>query len=373
MRRAALATAAALVTATVLAIGGCSGDGVLERGTAGPDGGLTGLLTLVPDEGDASAFVVVNDLERAAETAEIDRPPTDADEDELADWFTALSTDEEPGLGAAPFGNYGISAIEGEAWREEFGFSLADVDADILAGEPPGNHQAFVGDFDEDAVDEAVESDPAWNELLETTEYDGLTYYSWGEDEEINPGQVSDVRRLGESLRLFVDGEAGVAYLARSTEVMEENLDAFLGEATNLAEHELIGPMAEALDDAGAHSAVLSDDDEAIDQISESADEGPALAPYDAFATGAALIDGHPHLVVVLANPDEETAEANADRLADVVANGESGIRAEPWSEVLGDGRIDTDGRLTIGVFPTERFRLWFEVVLQRDSLLATE
>ena len=54
--------------------------------------------------------------------------------------------------------------------------------------------------------------------------------------------------------------------------------------------------------------------------------DGPSLEPYEAVATGAAVVDGRARLLVVLVNADEATAQANADLLAQVVAEGSSAV-----------------------------------------------
>ena len=68
----------------------------------------------------------------------------------------------------------------------------------------------------------------------------------------------------------------------------------------------------------------------------------------------------------------EATAQANADALAELVADGESSANGRPWSDALGAGEIEVDVTLVTASFPTEDARLWNGIFLQRDSLLAT-
>jgi hypothetical protein len=366
MRRA---TSAALLCGALFLAAGC-GSGVDDAdggSDGGPDAasGIEASLSVVPATEGASDFVVVNDFADAAAAAGVTPPGAGADESALIAYFRELSGLDEGPAAVAPAELTQQSAIDDAGWRAELGWAPVDLTGDVSAGEPPNHLQAFFADFDAAAVDDAVHTDPTWSDQLEEVTYDGLTYYSWGEDASIDPAGQSTVRRLGESARLFVDEDAGLAYWTRTTELMEQALDTFTGGAPSLADNPELGPMAAALDDLGAYSAALTADAEAFAG-------GGELEPYDAVATGAAVVDGQPRLLLVYANPDEATAEANAETLADLVANGASSANGRPWSDALGAGEIEVDGTLVTASFPTEDARLWNGIFLQRDSLLAT-
>ncbi|MBL8778917.1 MAG: hypothetical protein JNK12_23515 [Acidimicrobiales bacterium] len=334
-------------------------------GAGGSDGtsGIEGALSVVPLTDGATDFVVVNDIAAAADAAGVTAPGADADDLALGDYFSTISGLEDSPVAVAPAELVQQTAIEDDAWRTELGWAPVDLTGDVSAGQPPNHLQAFFADFDAAEIDEAVHSDPTWSDQLVEVEYDGLTYYSWGEDGSIDPEGLSTVRRLGESARLFVDEEAGLAYWTRTTEGMEQALATFAGDAPSLADDPELGPMAAALDDLGAYSAVLTADAELFAG-------GGELEPYDAVASGAAVVDGGPRLLLVYANPDEATAQANADALAALVADGESSANGRPWSDALGAGEIEVDGTLVTATFPTEDARLWNGIFLQRDSLL---
>lgn len=348
-------------------VDGAGGDSDGGGGGGGRDAasGIEASLSVVPATEGASDFVVVNDIATAATAAGVTAPGPGADDGVLAEYLNTVSGLRDAPVAVAPAELVQQSAFEDAGWRAELGWAPVDLTGDVSAGEAPNHLQAFFADFDAAAVDDAVHTDPTWSDQLEEVTYDSLTYYSWGEDASIDPEGRSTVRRLGESARLFVDEDAGLAYWTRTTELMEQALDTFTGGAPSLADDPELGPMAAALDDLDAYSAVLTADAEQFAGAGE-------LEPYDAVATGAAVVDGQPRLLLVYANPDEATAEANAETLADLVANGASSANGRPWSDALGAGEIEVDGTLVTASFPTEDARLWNGIFLQRDSLLAT-
>lgn len=364
------------IAATVVA---ACGSGVGDDGDdpSGDEGGdrIESALTFVPATEGASDFVVVNDTAAAAEAASLTAPEPGASEEEIGAYLSPLSgVGDDATVAVAPSDLLIQSAIDDAGWRDEVGFGVIDLAGDVTSGQPPDDLQTLFGDFDEAAVEQAVSTDPAWSGELDEVEYGDRTYWSWGEDSAIDPSAISTVRRLGESARLFVDADAGVAYWANTDATIEAALDTFAGDASSLADDPELGPMAAALDELGAYSAILTADGEALQASPGAAGggDGPALEPYEAVATGAAVVDGSARLLVVLVNADEATAEANADRLAQIVAEGSSAVNGRPWSDALGEGEITVDGALVAASFPTDDPRLWNGVVLTRDNLVSS-
>lgn len=376
MGRTYRATLVAAALTTVSGLAAACGSGV-SGGSAtgagdGPPSGITEALSLVPDTGDARDFVLVNDVAAAADAAGLEPPGPGADERALGAYFTDVSGAGDAPVAVAPAELVRASALQDTEWRSEVGFAPLDLTGDVAAGIPPEQLQALFGEFDQDVVTAAVESDPAWSDQLDTVEYDGHTYFSWGEDQAITPTNASTVRRIGESARLFVDAGAGVAYWTRSTEQMEAALDTFSGDAPSLADDPRLGPLAQALDERDAYSAILS---VAGDQFTQEptpsdTDTPPALVPYEAMATGASLVDGQAHLLLAFIHDDADAAATNAERLDAIVAEGESIVNGRAWSDVLGDGDIEVDANLVIASFATDDPRLWNGIVVSRDNLV---
>ncbi len=369
---------ALLLAAAVLAGCGSGVDGGDDAGPATGDGAPSGVeaaLSFVPATEGAADFVVVNDIAAAADAAGLTAPDPGASEQEVGAYLSPLSgVGDDATVAVAPSDLLIQSAIDDAGWRDEVGFGVIDLSGDVTSGQPPDDLQTFFGDFDEDAVEQAVTTDPSWSGQLDEVEHGDATYYSWGDDGAVDVSGVSTVRRLGESARLFVDDGAGVAYWANTTATMEAALDTFAGDAPSLADDPELGPMAAALDGLGAYSAILTADGGAFQAgagAPAATGDGPSLEPYEAVATGAAVVDGRARLLVVLVNADEATAQANADLLAQVVAEGSSAVNGRPWSDALGEGEITVDGTVVAASFPTDDPRLWNGVVVTRDTLLA--
>ena len=100
--------------------------------------------------------------------------------------------------------------------------------------------------------------------------------------------------------------------------------------------------------------------------------------PSAAVATGVTADDDGPVLLIALAHQSADAASANADALDEIVTNGASVVSREPWSE-----RIELDGVETTGdgdlvvvarLRPVDPIgtRLWYDVLYQRDNLVAS-
>lgn len=367
-----LATAAVACAVTLVAACGSGVDDGPDR-AAGPPSGIVDSLALVPDGDGATDFVVVNDIAAAADAAGLAVPEDGDDEQALGAYFTDVSGAGDAPVAVAPAELVRTSALRDAEWRSEVGFAPVDLTGDVSAGLPPEQVQALFGEFDQDAVIAAVESDPTWSDQLDTVEYEGHTYFSWGEDQAVTPTNASTVRRIGESARLFVDAAAGVAYWTRSTAEMEAALDTFSGDAPSLADDPLLGPLARALDERDAYSAILSTDGDEFTQepVPSDTDTPPALVPYEAVATGAALADGQARLLLAFIHDDAEAAATNAERLEAIVADGESIVNGRAWSDVLDEGDVEVDDNLVIASFTTDDPRLWNGIVVTRDNLVA--
>lgn len=372
-----------LLTLTI-AVAACGGD----DGGTGPAvdesaGAMTRALSLVPGGDEYGDSVVVNDYATAGEALGLERPEPGetASEEEVADWFIPLTTGrEEEGvvgdlLTSQFFQN---TLIEDEAWRDEVGWAPIDVDLAVEVGpnDDQSGYFAFVGTFDPDGIEDAVtDEDNVWADELEQ---DGDVYV-WGDDpEEIDPERITAVRPLGRGGSMAVLDETTILW-AWDPEVLEAGIAAATGDADSLADDEELGPLAEALDDAGVVGGLFStQDDEAFVQPDFGGDvpevdvDGPVLEPYEAFATGNRLDDGEPQLVIALLHEDADGAEANAEAIEDVVDDGESAVNRIPWDEQLSLDEVEVDGEVTTISFDESPLNFWARFVFTRDSLLAT-
>ncbi|HEX9993273.1 MAG TPA: hypothetical protein VGB14_10130 [Acidimicrobiales bacterium] len=340
------------------------------RGDAGGGAGdaaatVAGMLGRLPAVEGAGGYVVVNLHAVAREAAGL-AVPDPADGEAVGDYRRAIVADREPGAGVflAPAAVTGALARTPAEWDAELGFDLLDVDADATAGLPPGQVEVVVGDVDRSDVGAAVGSDPVWSDVLQEVDHGGATYWSWGEEGAADVSRISATREVGESRRLFVEG--GALAWTRTDAAVEATIDAWHGDAAALADDADLAALAAALDAEGCHAAFLSTDDAAY-----AAGAGPALPRYDALATGVRRDGGGTSLVVAFRYPDAAGAEAGAEALRRVVAEGRSLVTDQPWSAVLRGAEVQAEGRVVVGVFPTDRGELWHQVPLTRDTLLA--
>jgi hypothetical protein len=322
---------------------------------AGP---LAGLLASVPDAGDNAAFVIVNDFDGAREANDLDDLDDDAAEDEVVDHLLALTVRAE-GVAPLPSELAGGETSEQAAREDEIGFHFAAVEADVVAGIPPEHLQVVAGDFDPDAIEDAVQDDPVWSDVLEEGEVDGVPVYSWLDDLETDFERVSETHPIGESARLAVLGEDRLAW-ARADEVLEP---LFEGEDT-LADRDDLGDLAEVLDEAGAVSAVLSGD------LAEREDAPGDFAPYSAFAVAGGVNDeGEPLLFVALWHEEEDAAEANVDALEDYA---DAGSPTGTWPEVI-PVDVDQEDHVVLGTFRVELPSSWSRLAFIGDPLLQAD
>jgi hypothetical protein len=283
----------------------------------------------------------------------------------------ALTFEPANGLLLHPAPVTGVRVASLAEWRDELGFDLLDVDADVLAGNPPNHVEVAVGSIEAGAVEDAARADPVWSELLEVGEHGGTTVLSWGEEGEVSFDRVTRARPLGQSARMAV--EDGAVAWTRSTAMAEAAVDAWHGDGDSLAGVDELAALAGALDAEGCHAAFLSTD-EGLFALSGLPRPPPEpvdpLPRYEAAATGVTVAGGSPAVVVALAYGSAAEARDGAAALERVVAEGSSVVGRRPWSDVVTSAEVRVDGEVVVGVLATDEARLWFDVPATKDSLL---
>jgi hypothetical protein len=313
------------------------------------------LLARIPASGSFGDQVVLNDFAAAREASGLDRKP-----DRVHD---LLVLEQEAGVATSEL----IRApAQGDPLDDELGIRARDVERDVVAGSPPDDLTILEGSIDPDRVRRAVETDDTWADLLEAKRYGGEKYYSWG-PRRVQVQRRTPLRTIGIGGNLAIDPP--YAIWSDSAVSIKRSIDAAAGDVESLADDRDLVAVANALHAAGAYSAFLS-----TDEVAPGATTGgpTPLAPYQAVATGPGL-DGKQHLLLVaLAYQDAATAKTQAARLRAIAEDGTS-VSGAPWTELVTIGEITTKGRVVLGTFVAERARLWFDTVLRRDSLLATD
>lgn len=347
--------------------------------------GWVGLLASIPDSLDMAGSVLISDYAAARELLGIEVPGADADEDEVIEYLLAVQMgpvadasttppSRSPRMGIADQSFGRRAPYDLDAWRTAFGVSVVDVDLVATAGQPPAELTVWQGGIDPTEVGRAVETDPEWSADLRTVDQAGEAYYAWGDDPAAaDVARSGPVRELGRGGCLYAtEGEALRAHVC---DVIEAAIDARSGAQGSLADLEPLAGLAVALQDAGAYAGFLTVDVGLFTAGSAPASPGgPALLPYLAAATGAALEGDTSVTVIGLAHSSPEDASENAVRLERVVTEGTSALSGRPWSDTLVVLDITTEGPLLVARLATETSgTFWFQFVAARDSLLAWE
>jgi hypothetical protein len=389
----AMRRATGLLAVLCLLLVACSDDAGDEAGGGGDEavldedaGAMVRALGLVSAD-DADAVVIVNDYAAAGEALDLDRPaPDEADEESVADWFIPLTVGRDDVVGGLVSNSFlGTRVVEDEAWRDEVGWAPVDVDlaVEVQPTEDAVAYHAFIGDFDADAIEDAVtDEDNPWSDELETVEHSGTEYYRWGDDEEqVDPERITVVRPLGQGGSMAVLD--GAVLWGDAADALEDGIDAATGATDRLADQEDLAPLAEAMDGLGAMGALFSTDPAVfgggrlpdLDDVDATVPDDPVLDPYEAFATGVRTGEDGPQVLIALLHDDEDDAEDNVENLEEVVAEAVSVQGGQPWSELVSIDEVETDGPVLTAVLDVaepQQATMWTDLVYTRDTLLAS-
>jgi len=357
-----------ILLVAVLLLASCGGDD--ENGS----GAFSTMLRAVPNLPGYRASVRITDAERIYKVLGVDRPSsifrvdTDAYFEELAAANAFAQGSVAPIQAGRFFGLQGDGAFTAyERIDQYLGIELGEIDRWLETGAPPRELYALGGDFDSKQADRLLNECDVCDPPDRRT-HAGSTYYTWGEDFEIDstrggrPPLYDDLGRGG-----------GVAVLDRyalralSDGAISAALDA-IADSNSLADHPDFGLLGDSLDRLGPVTAVLSDQTVTADLASQmlespyvradpallealeqawSLEAGPPpLRPYVALASGPGRDEDGPFTAVVLVHDSEDEARLNGERL---------GPRAVWVSELLDGsalqgppsvGEIEVDGRV---------------------------
>jgi hypothetical protein len=331
------------------------GAGLATPASSAPPDPWRALLARVPDTGTFAQSVIINDY-AAARSASGLKP--------VADRVRSLfRLEQATGIAPSPVMT---APGPGDPLAKELGIRSRAVKRDLFAGEPPDDLTILEGSIDAGKVQQAIEADDNFSDLLKTARHAGERYFTWGSGR-VDPKRRSPLRPLGVGGNLAVDPP--YATWSKSANSVEASIDATAGTEPSLNDNRDLVAAATALRGEDAYAAFLS-----TSEVAPGAPTGgpTPLAPYAAVATGPSLGGKNQHEIsVVLVYADAATATEQAGRLRAIAADGTS-IGGQPWNEFLTDGDVTAKGRLVIGHFSTEKPRLWLDLVFRRDSLLAT-
>jgi hypothetical protein len=353
----------------------------------GADAGLanvSGALAALPDNGEDQT-VVWGDLARATEIAGLERPTDLADTDAVLDYLMAVTgtvRDEddtrEPVAVVPPDVAQIDRAADIQGFTDDVGWNILQVDRFAERQSPPDSITLLDGDFDDADLTTAMgePTDGVW------------VAGSGGEPGELDVDEISPARPLGESMWLSRNGGDGLLSVTRSAESAATADAAAAGNPKGavLGDDASLAGLAGALDEQEAYGALVVRPGinglGAVGAVTPEQAErlcGEMLPePTAALATGITADDEGPVLLVVLAHLSSDAASANADALETIVTEGGSVVSGQPWSERFTLDGVETTGDDDLIVVarlrPTEAIgaRLWYDVVVQRDSLVTS-
>ncbi len=234
------------------------------------------LLARVPASGSFGHQVILNDYDAARAAADLERDP-----DRVHDLFTL-----EQATGIAP--SELLRTRGPDPLDRELGIKSSRVRGDVTAGDPPDDLTILEGSIDPDRVQQTVEDDKVWGDLLETKSHAGSELYMWG-PRKVQVKRITPLRRFGIGGNLAIDPP--YATWSDSAKSVEQSIEAAAGDVDSLGDDADVMAVTAAVHDAGAYAAFLS-----TDVVAPGAETGgpTPLAPYVAVATAPGL-DGNAH------------------------------------------------------------------------------
>lgn len=374
-----------MVPLVVLA-GACSDEGDSGRGSDVGLRSLSAALEVLPESGEEVETVLWGDLVTAAELTGFDRPDDPSDEEAVADYLvrvTAGRTDSgprEPVL-VVPPDVAGVERSAGlDAFAEELGWSILDVDRFVERRTPLDVVTVLEGSFDEGRFDQA---------MGEPSEGMWVAGDPDAEDFEQDLDGATAARPLGVSLWHGLAGDLLSVAPARGTAAAARDAAAGDSREPALADDEALAGLAEGLDAQDPYAALLVRP--GLDLAANvPAGAQPAGSSCDhalpeattAVATGIAADAGRlPVYLVALAHETAAAADANGNALERIVADGVRAASNQPWSELVTVEGVDVsdDGLVVVArLRPIEPSpgnlgppTLWYDLIIQRDALVA--
>ena len=332
-----------MVPALVSLAAGCGSDGGGGGGgaTAEATASVLGLLAAVPDtEGTRGQPITYGNLARLrdGDTA-----------GSLEDDVTLLIERSSNSVSLPRAVSNGILEPE---FREFTGFDTRDIDAFIDFGSQLDQVAVIVGSVDVGDLESALRSSPSGDDLV-TESIDDVTYLSLGAEGEIDFEAVSAVRRLGESIRIAVDG--AVLYWSRSRAVVDACVAATANGSASLADDAAFAAVATALDQAGVVTAQM------VPPWSGEA--------WDVAGLGETFQGETSTVTIALHYADAAAATAAVAALGTHLQTGAS-LAGTPWSEVLTATEIRADGQLLIATLKSLDPGITGEIYARQENLL---
>lgn len=237
-------------------------------------------------------------------------------------------------------------------FREFTGFDTREIGAYLDFGSEKEQVSVIVGRIDAGDLESGLRSSPGGDGLTQES-IDGVTYLSLGVDDEIDFEAVSPVRRLGEPVRIAVDGP--VLYWSRDRALVDACVAAAGDTSASLADDPAYSAVGAALDASGVVAAHV---------LPPWSDEAWTVA-----GLGETFQDATSTVTIALHYSDASAATAAVDAFRAHVETGIS-VNGAPWSETLTIIDIRVDGSTMIATLTSQSHGVAFEIHFRQENLL---
>lgn len=242
-------------------------------------------------------------------------------------------------------------------FRPEFaefaGFDSRAIDASLEFGVFPDSVAILVGTMKAGDVQKGLAASPGGDQLVKENA-GGVSYFSLGNDDEIDLKGVSAIRNVGQPLRMALAGDT--LYWAGTRASIDACVAVTGGTAKSLADDADYLATALALDAAAVVNGIL---------VSPAAGESWITAGLGETFDGESST-----LTIALRYADAATATTAATAFRAHVENDASIVTRAPWAATLTVTDVQTDGPLLVGTLTSKSPGIATRVVLQRDDLL---
>lgn len=344
--------------------------------TAAPLGVFAAMLQLIPDTPETRQQAAISDYARARQVFNVPAPADPANPEQKQAYLAALSTAAR-GLYPVFLSGLGTQAGEGTTLEQYLGYRR--VDQGVAAGQPPRLYEAVRGQFD---PQQAARQIDAWQQQkqdpdkgcpdcppMQTGSYNGVPYYSWGDDFatglrfRLAPPAFDELGRGG---RIAITPQ--LVLRALWTDGLKQMIAASQG-GPSLAANPDERLAADSLERLGTFGGLFTDRTQGPDRAAESlAASGltpdvrakitaawnppagtPVLEPYTLVAAGVGQgEDGQPFTGIVLIHASEQAAQQNATLLPRRIAQTSSLATGQPWSSLLPHVQVSVSGRALV-------------------------
>ena len=331
-----------LGSSVLLLVPACSDSNGSGSSPIGDGPSLAGLLHAVPDTADSRGNPVYYGNLTVVRAGQL---PDNFDDD------LALLVENSSGQVFLP--DAVRSGIREPEFAQYAGFDTRQIAVALEYGVLPDTVAVLVGTMKSGAIQKGLEASPG-GEATTKEQVGAVTYLSLGEDGASDFGSVSPIRRVGQPLRLAIEGDT--LYWGRTRASVEAAVGAVANAAPSLADDANYLAVAGALDAAKVANGIL---------VAPAAAESWSLAGLgETFQGDASTVT----VALLYATPAMATAAVAAFRAH--IESGVSLVSSAPWSAVLTVVDISASGPLMTATLTSKRPGLAANVVVTQDNLL---